>query len=150
MHSSALKVLDATGAGLTSDVIDAIDFAVANRRLLDIDVINLSLGHPDLTSRPRPIRSCRRSSTRWPAGIVVVTSAGNFGGDPETHTPGYAGITSPGNAPSAITVGALDTNQTGARDDDTVAAVQLARADVVRRIRRSPTSWRPARGWSPT
>ena len=46
------------------------------------------------------------------AGIVVVVAAGNNGGDPVTHDVGYAGITSPGNAPSAITVGAFDTNDT--------------------------------------
>src|SRR5262249_7602140 len=34
---------------------------------------------------------------------------------------GYAGITSPGNAPSAITVGALNTQGTATRDDDVVA-----------------------------
>ena len=51
------------------------------------------------------------------AGIVVVVSAGHNGKNPETGMPGYAGITSPGNAPSAITVGALD-----------IGAIRLARA----------------------
>ena len=55
------------------------------------------------------------------AGIVVVASAGNFGRNPDTREIGYAGVTSPGNAPSAITVGALDTKGTATRDDDTVA-----------------------------
>ena len=49
------------------------------------------------------------------AGIVVVVSAGNNGGDPVTHEVGYAGINSPGNAPSAITVGAFDMNGTATR-----------------------------------
>ena len=72
-------MLDATGAGLTSDVIDAIDFAVANRRLLDIDVINLSLGHPiyEPAASDPLVRAVERAVA---AGIVVVTSAGNFGG----------------------------------------------------------------------
>ena len=39
-----LKVLDGTGAGYTSDVVRAIEFAVANKDTLRIDVINLSLG----------------------------------------------------------------------------------------------------------
>ena len=39
----------------------------------------------------------------------------------ETGEVGYAGITSPGNAPSAITVGALDMHDTADRSDDTVA-----------------------------
>jgi len=34
---------------------------------------------------------------------------------------GYAGITSPGNARSAITVGAINTNGTATRRDDVVA-----------------------------
>ena len=42
----ALKVLDKTGSGRTSDVIRAIEFAIANRAVYGIDVINLSLGHP--------------------------------------------------------------------------------------------------------
>ena len=53
-----LKVLDEAGQGYTSNVIRAIDFAVANKKSLGIDVINLSLGHP-CSRRPRPTRSCR-------------------------------------------------------------------------------------------
>src|SRR5439155_7855736 len=40
----ALRALDATGAGYTSNVINAINFAVANKAALKIDVINLTLG----------------------------------------------------------------------------------------------------------
>ncbi|HJY35801.1 MAG TPA: S8 family serine peptidase, partial [Vicinamibacterales bacterium] len=43
-----LRVLDANGQGYTSSVISAIEFAVANRTQVGIDVINLSLGHPIL------------------------------------------------------------------------------------------------------
>ena len=55
------------------------------------------------------------------AGIVVVVSAGNVGRNPETGETGYAGITSPGNAPSAITVGAVRTQNTTRRTDDLMA-----------------------------
>jgi len=55
------------------------------------------------------------------AGIVVVMSAGNFGGDVTTHDPAQAGITSPGNAPDAVTVGAVDMLETANRSDDVVA-----------------------------
>ena len=44
-----------------------------------------------------------------------------YGLNQETGEVGYAGITSPGNAPSAITVGALDMHDTVDRGDDTVA-----------------------------
>ena len=46
VHLIGLKVLDATGSGSTSAVIAAIEFAIAHKEDLDIDVINLSLGHP--------------------------------------------------------------------------------------------------------
>jgi serine protease AprX len=45
-HIISLRVLNEKGSGYVSDVIEAINFAVRNRRLLDIDIINLSLGHP--------------------------------------------------------------------------------------------------------
>jgi subtilisin family serine protease len=41
-----LKVLDGSGQGRTSDVLAAIEFAIAQRDRLGIDIINLSLGHP--------------------------------------------------------------------------------------------------------
>ena len=115
-----LKVLDGNGQGYTSSVISAIEFAVANRTQLGIDVINLSLGHPILeSSATDPLVQAVEAASR--AGIVVVASAGNFGVDPATGEVGYAGITSPGDAPSAITVGAVDINGTASRSDDGVA-----------------------------
>jgi serine protease AprX len=115
-----LKVLDGGGQGYTSSVISAIEFAVVNRTQLGIDVINLSLGHPILeSSATDPLVLAVEAASR--AGIVVVASAGNFGVDPATGEVGYAGITSPGDAPSAITVGAVDISGTASRSDDGVA-----------------------------
>lgn len=114
---TVLKVLDAHGAGYTSDVIRAIDFAVKYREYFGIDIINLSLGHPIYESAASdPLVQAVERAVR--AGIVVVAAAGNYGKNPETGVPGYAGITSPGNAPSAITVGALRTEDTVSRRDD--------------------------------
>ena len=115
-----LKVLDANGAGYTSTVIAAIEFAVANKHALGIDVINLSLGHPILESaKTDPMVLAVEKAVA--SGIVVVCSAGNWGMNPTTKKVGYAGITSPGNARSAITVGAADTHASAARFDDNVA-----------------------------
>jgi serine protease AprX len=50
----------------------------------------------------------------------VVASAGNYGVT-STGAPVLGGITSPGNSPAAITVGAVDTNGTVDRSDDRVA-----------------------------
>src|SRR5438094_731630 len=114
------KVLDGTGAGYTSDVIRAIDYAVAHRSSLDIDIINLSLGHPIYESAATDplVQAVERASR---AGIIVVAAAGNYGKDPSTGLPGYGGITSPGNAPSAITVGAVKIQNTVPRSDDRIA-----------------------------
>ena len=116
-----LKVLDGKGKGRTSDVIRAIEFAVANRQLFGIHIINLSLGHPILAPASHdPLVQAVESAVR--AGIVVVASAGNFGMNEDTGEVGYAGLTSPGNAPSAITVAAVDTKGTVSRADDEVTA----------------------------
>jgi serine protease AprX len=115
-----LKVLDKDGAGYTSDVIRAIDFAVENRSRFDIDIVNLSLGHPifEPAATDPLVQAVERASR---AGLIVVTAAGNFGKNPDTGLTGYAGITSPGNAPSAITVGAVRTEDTVTRTDDRIA-----------------------------
>ena len=117
------KVLDSTGRGRVSDVISALEMIVARRRsgiAPRIDVVNLSLGHPIFEpASTDPLVRAVESAAR--AGIVVVTAAGNFGTD-AAGTTGYSGITSPGNAPSAITVGAVDTKNTVTLADDQVAA----------------------------
>src|SRR5262249_35158082 len=138
------KVLDRTGQGATGDVVAAIDYIVSQRlnaqsTLPRIDVINLSLGHPILEpGATDPLVQAVEQATQ--AGSVVVVSAGNFGVNPATGQPGYAGVMSPGNAPSAITVGAAVTKDTVSREDDRVAAFSsrgpswydgLAKPDVV-------------------
>jgi serine protease AprX len=114
-----LKVLDKTGAGKTSDVINAIEFVIANRAALNVQVINLSLGHPIFAPAADDplVQAVEQASA---AGIIVVASAGN-NGQKSDGTAGYAGITSPGNAPSAITVGAANTHDSVTRFDDEVA-----------------------------
>ena len=52
-------------------------------------------------------------------GLVVVASAGNTGKDAEGRTV-LGSVSTPGNAPGVITVGALNTWNTVSRDDDTV------------------------------
>jgi serine protease AprX len=125
VHLVVLKVLDENGAGYTSDVIRAVDYAVAHRARLGIDIINLSLGHPiyEPAGTDPLVQAVERASR---AGIIVVAAAGNFGKNPTTGLPGYAGITSPGNAPSAITVGAVMTGDTVSRSDDRLAEYSSA------------------------
>ena len=115
-----LRVLNEKGQGDTANVVRAIEFAIANKDLLGIDVLNLSLGHPIYEpAASDPLVQAVEHATR--EGIVVVVSAGNFGLNRKTGVAGYGGIASPGNAPSALTAGAVRTFNTVTRADDRVA-----------------------------
>jgi serine protease AprX len=108
----ALKVLDASGASRTSTVIAAIEYVVKHQATLGVQVINLSLGHP-ITAPAKfdPLVQAVEDAVRH--NLVVVVAAGNDG-------PGYGSVNSPGNSPSAITVGAADGKTTVTRTDDYV------------------------------
>lgn len=116
----SLKALDAQGHGTISQIIAAIDYAVANKDALNIRVINLSLGAAvteSYTTDPLTLAAKRAVD----AGIVVVAAAGNLGKAKDGQAQ-YGAIGSPGNAPWVITVGASSTNGTVRRQDDTMAA----------------------------
>ena len=113
-----LRVLGDDGGGVSSSVVEAIDWAIEHRRQYRIAVINLSLGGPVQQSyRDDPMCEAVERAVR--AGIVVVAAAGNFGTLDGKAVP--FSITAPGNDPYAITVGAIDTHATPQRSDDTVA-----------------------------
>ena len=115
-----LKVLDNNGVGPASDVLRAIEFAIANKAALNLHILNISLGHPIYESAATdPLVQTVERAVR--EGLVVVVSAGNFGINKKTGQPGYAGIASPGNAPSALTAGATRIFDTVTRLDDRVA-----------------------------
>ena len=117
-HLINVRVLNRTGVGYTSDVIAGIQWAVANRTKYAIRVINLSLGHPIVAPCVLdPL--CLAAERAVAAGMVVVASAGNSGKDADGHTV-LGSISTPGNAPGVITVGALNTWNTVSRGDDTV------------------------------
>jgi serine protease AprX len=112
----SIRALYADGSGFVSDIIAGIDWAIANRALYNIRVINLSLGHPVFESyKTDPL--CRALRAAYDAGIVVVASAGNDGG----VGTGFGTITSPANEPTAVTVGAMDDRNTAGTSDDVLA-----------------------------
>jgi serine protease AprX len=114
-----LRVLGNDGSGVASDVVEAIDWAVAHQHEYKIGVINLSLGAPVLQPyRDDPM--CEAVERAVNAGITVVVAAGNLGRTPDGKSL-YGGITAPGNSPYALTVGAVDTHGTPERSDDTLA-----------------------------
>jgi serine protease AprX len=116
----ALKVLDSTGAGTTSNVLAALEWVLNNHATYGIRVVNLSLGHPiyEAAATDPLVQAVETLTAR---GLLVVVSAGNMGRNSLGQTV-YGSITSPANAQGAIAVGAADTNLTLARGDDTVAS----------------------------
>ena len=115
----ALKALDGAGRGRISSIIQALDWAVANRTAYNIRVVNMSLGAGVFESyNTDPLTLAAKRAVD--AGIVVVAAAGNIGlnanGDPQ-----YGAITAPANAPWVLTVGASNANGTARRHDDTMA-----------------------------
>jgi serine protease AprX len=113
------KVLDAAGQGYISNVIAAIDYAIANKDALGLRIINLSVAAGVYESyETDPLTLAARRAVE--AGLVVVSAAGNLGKGPDGK-PQYGAIGAPGNAPWVITVGASSHNGTVDRSDDTIA-----------------------------
>ncbi len=116
-----LRVLDSNGVGADSYVIAAIQRAIQLKNEYNIRVMNLSVGRPIAESyMTDPL--CQAVEAAWKAGIVVVVAAGNAGRDNSQNTSGYGTITSPGNDPYVITVGAMKTLGTPSRSDDLIAS----------------------------
>ena len=115
-----LKVLDAQGNGTISNVIQALDWVLANRTQYNIRVVNLSVGaaiNESYWTDPLTVAAKRLVD----AGVVVVSAAGNLGNNAEGQ-PQYGGIGAPANAPWVLTVGASSTLGTTGREDDTMAS----------------------------
>ncbi|KUK34768.1 MAG: Peptidase S8 and S53, subtilisin, kexin, sedolisin, partial [Caldanaerobacter subterraneus] len=93
-----IKVLDSNGSGTMSTVTAGIDWAVQNKDVYGIKVINLSLGTS--TSSDGTDSTSLAVNGAVDSGIVVVVAAGNSG--PARYT-----IGSPGAAEKAITVAAM-------------------------------------------
>jgi serine protease AprX len=97
-----VKVLDGTGSGIETDVIDGIQWSIEN----NADIISMSLGSNQTWTTPNcdaydPFMAMAINNAN-DAGTVVVVAAGN--------TP--SGVTSPGCIAGAIAVGAVDSSDT--------------------------------------
>ncbi len=94
----AVRVLDASGSGTTSSVVQGIDFAVAN----GAKVINLSLG----ANGPSDPLFSDAITNAENSGVVVVTAAGNNGVDNDSGN--NATYPCDFSQPNLICVAALD------------------------------------------
>jgi len=108
-----VKVLGKYGESNLSQVIQGMEWCIKNKEKYNIRIISLSLGSPSqLPHMEDPL--CLITEMAWKNGIVVVAAAGNEGPYPQT-------ISSPGNHPLIITVGATDDRRTPQPHDDQVA-----------------------------
>ncbi|MGW6862297.1 S8 family peptidase [Streptomyces xanthophaeus] len=96
------KVLNDQGYGLDSWIIAGMEWAVESKA----DVVSMSLGDPSQTACDDPLAAATERLSQQ--GPLFVIAAGNSG-------PGNNTVSSPGCAASALTVGAVD------RDDSTAS-----------------------------
>lgn len=98
------KVLNDYGSGETSWIIAGMQWAVDQ----GADVVSMSLGNPARTDCTDPMAQATEELARAGENTLFVIAAGNTG-------PGNNTVSSPGCAPSVLTVGAVD------RDDSTAS-----------------------------
>lgn len=111
-----LRVLNGQGVGTSAALLQALDWALANRTAYNIRVVNISLGAMAVSSYNND-PACRAVRRLADAGVVVVAAAGNNGKDANGNKV-YGHIHSPAIEPSAITVGASNSMGSDVRSDD--------------------------------
>src|SRR5690349_14062933 len=114
-----LRVLNSLGVGSVSSVLSALNWLMTMAPVYNVRVVNMSLGMPAVNSyKFDPL--CVAARALVDRGIFVVAAAGNNGKNSAGQKV-YGQIHSPGNEPSVMTVGAVDTHGTDQRGDDTIA-----------------------------
>jgi serine protease AprX len=107
-----VRVTDARGQAITSDVIAAIDWIIAKKGQYNIGVANFSLvGNTEASFMLDPLN--KAVEKLWFSGVVVVAAAGNNGSEA-----GPTKIGAPANDPFVITVGASDIDSSVSLPDD--------------------------------
>ena len=94
----SVRVLDEQGQARLSTVMAGLEWTIAHKWALGINVVVMALGAPSHVSyRDDPLAGAVELA--WRSGIVVVVAAGNGG-------PTRGSVSSPGNDPLVLTVGA--------------------------------------------
>ena len=108
-HVVSVKVAGRDGITSLSNVLDAMDFVIETRDETDTRILSMSLAVEAIGPWfVDPLAIATEVVTA--SGILVVTASGNQAGT----------VSSPGIAPSALTVGASDHNDTATQSDDVV------------------------------
>jgi subtilisin len=92
----AVKVLDSSGSGTYSGIVQGIEWAVSN----NMDIINMSLGGSSGSTTLQ--QACDKA---YNSGVLVVAAAGNSGTRGKQNTIGY-----PAKYASVMAVGAVDSS----------------------------------------
>lgn len=96
-----LKVLDQKGNGVTSHVLEGVDWLLHNREKYGIRILNISVGMLPSAGKIERDALLYAVDAVWDSGIAVISAAGNNG-------PGENTVTIPGISRKIITVGSLD------------------------------------------
>ncbi len=105
-----VKVLDASGNGKVSTVIQGLNWIRQNYKRYNIRIVNISMGSFDSHDIGEDASLVRMVNALWDEGIIVCVAAGNRG-------PDKSSITTPGISRKVITVGASDDYETIKLDD---------------------------------
>ncbi len=113
----AIKALNSSGEGYTSDIISGIDWAMQNK----MDIISMSMGTSESSTALK-----NAIDTAYSNGILIVAAAGNDGNTSGTGT----NIEYPANYSSAIAVGAVDSNNNRAYFSSTGSKLEVSAPGV--------------------
>ena len=100
-----LKVLDRKGNGVTSHVLEGMDWLLQNREKYQVKILNISVGMMASAGKNEQEQLLHAVDEAWNQGIMVVTAAGNNG-------PKENSVTIPGISRKVLTVGSWDDNVT--------------------------------------
>jgi len=113
----AVKALNSSGSGYTSDIISGIDWAINNK----MNIVSMSLG-----SNQSDASLQSAVDTAYNYGLLIVAAAGNDGNTSGTGT----NTEFPANYSSVIAVGAVDSNNNRAYFSSTGSKVEVAAPGV--------------------
>ncbi|UCH58691.1 MAG: S8 family serine peptidase [Anaerolineales bacterium] len=113
----SLRVSDDSGMAYESDVVEALQWVYDHKSSYNIRVINMSINSTVESSyHTSPLSAA--AEILWFNGVVVVVSAGNYGGNTSFNPVRAA----PAHDPFLITVGATSENGTANRSDDAIGS----------------------------
>lgn len=96
-----LKVLDNKGNGITSHVLQGMDWLLKNKEKYQVKILNISVGMVATAKKAEQENLLQAVDEAWNRGIMVVTAAGNNG-------PKENSVTIPGISRKVLTVGSWD------------------------------------------